>query len=93
MSYLLNGSSVTPPRTLFNKKEVKMKRPKFPKGTQPTYYSTRNMRSDLLSRMRITAALIDSTIEIILNEAIEIGIKEIEKRIKEMGRLKNVRGK
>lgn len=82
-----------PPRTLFNREEVRMKRPKFPKGTQPTYYSTRNMRSDLLSRMRIAAALIDSTIEIILNEAIGIGIKDIEKRIKAMGRLKNAAGR
>jgi hypothetical protein len=61
--------------------------PRVPKGTRLVQYSTRNMRLDLLDRVRTLAVLSEKkTVEIMLNEVIEAGLRTLEPQI--LGRWK-----
>lgn len=43
-------------------------------------YSTRNLRKDLHRRLKMLAAGRDETMDVILNRALELGLKALERR-------------
>lgn len=50
-------------------------------GVKTTAYTTRNMRVDLLDRCRVLAAVERTTLEDIVNRALEAGLAEMETRL------------
>lgn len=48
------------------------------KGMNVTPYSTRSMNRDLLDRMRALKLYMNASIEAILNEALDLGLNELE---------------
>lgn len=63
--------------------ETLKRSPKPPAGTRLVQYSTRNMRLDLLDRVRTLAALSGrrKSMEMVLNEALEVGLNTLEPTI------------
>ena len=43
-------------------------------------YSTRSMPMDSLDRMRVLKLYMNASIEVVLNEALELGLRELEER-------------
>lgn len=52
-------------------------------GVKYTAYTSRNMRTDLLDRCRIIAAVEHTTLEDVLNRAVALGLDAIETRLSE----------
>ena len=50
------------------------------KGPSTVIYSTRSMPVDLLDRMRILKTYMYASIECVLNEALDLGLRELEER-------------
>ncbi len=47
-----------------------------------TAYSTRHMPRALLRRLKVAASQIDESVEFVLNQALDLGITQFERRIK-----------
>ncbi len=47
-----------------------------------TAYSTRHMPKPLLKRLKVFASQIDESVEFVLNQALDLGITQLERRQK-----------
>jgi hypothetical protein len=54
--------------------------PRLP-GVKLTSYTTRNLRVDLLDRVRVLAAVQRTTIEHVMNEVLEAGLVQLEAKL------------
>jgi hypothetical protein len=52
----------------------------LPPSVKTRPYTTRNLRVDLIERMRLVAALEDTTIEDVLNRAVEAGLDTLHRK-------------